>query len=285
VDRLKDRNKAAEILTRKGDYFVTLRRFQEALREYRNILQNYSDTQAATNMYFAMGTVYEEASKPDSAIAMFRRQWRTYPGSSRTPDAIMHAGDLRYQQGDYATAVDIYERVLRDYSKDESVGLATYKSGLAFLQMEDYDQARMFFRSVIDSEWGDHVKQMARIGLARVELQAKQYPDARALLNTVLSGTAGSRVAAEAQYLMGESYKQQGDYNTAVIEYLKTKYLYGSEKDWVVKSVFNAAECNVSIDQIDNARRLYKSIISDFPSDTTFTNKSRQRLEDLMGKG
>ncbi len=122
------------------------------------------------------------------------------------------------------------------------------------------------------------------MGLARVHLQQENYGTARDLLDAVLTDAA-PEIAAEAQYLMGESYRQQGDCNTAVVEYLKTKYLYGSEREWVVKSVYNAAECNVAIDQYDNARRLYRSILTDFPSDTTFTEKSKQRLQDLMGEG
>jgi TolA-binding protein len=150
--------------------------------------------------------------------------------------------------------------------------------------MENYSQAETFFRNVIQGDWDQLTKHHARVGLARVALQQNNFGEASSVLNTVLNN-GEPEVAAEAQYLLGETYRLQGDCDQAVVEYLKTKYLYGSEEEWVVQSVYNAAECNVRLNQLDNARRLYRSIISDFPSDSTYAPMAQQRLEDLMGEG
>ncbi len=66
--------------------------------------------------------------------------------------------------------------------------------------------------------------------------------------------------------------------------YLKTKYLYGSERRWVAKSIYHAAECNEKLGRYSDARRLYQSILNEYSDQDELVQKARKRINDLIGK-
>ena len=102
-------------------------------------------------------------------------------------------------------------------------------------------------------------------------------------LNEVLD-EADKDIAAEAQFLMGEGYKGQSDLKSAAVAYLKVKYLYGSETTWAARSVYEAAMCNEQLDRIDDARRLYNSILRDYPGESEYVEMAKARLSALVGQ-
>ncbi|NIQ09804.1 MAG: hypothetical protein GWO08_06730, partial [Gammaproteobacteria bacterium] len=77
----------------------------DAIEVYRDILDDYPNTPTGQNCNFAIGTVYEQSSRPDSAIANYRRQWQNYPQALQTPDALLHGGDLMFSVDEYGPAI------------------------------------------------------------------------------------------------------------------------------------------------------------------------------------
>ena len=141
------------------------------------------------------------------------------------------------------------------------------------------DRAQGYFQEMIDK---DKNVPLAYVGLARVFTAKKQYPEALALLEKVLAQN-DQEIAAEAQFLIGEVYRSQQDCQSAVIAYLKVKYLYGSAVSWVAQSLFHAAECNERLERLADARRLYNSIITEYASEKDLAEKAQQRLKALLG--
>ncbi|NOY57789.1 MAG: tetratricopeptide repeat protein, partial [Calditrichaeota bacterium] len=218
-----------------------------------------------------------------AALASFRKQWQTYPESKRSPEALLKAGEILLSRKDYRQAIQTFKKILDNYPQSESVGPATYRIGLTYLQTGDYEQAQSFFNNAIENGKSNRTKDMARLGLARVYLQLHRYPNAIEILEKVLS-EADKDISAEAQFLMGEAYSGQKDWQAAVVAYLKTKYLYGNETSWVVRSVFKAGQCNEKLGRLADARRLYQSILKDYAAETEYVKKAQQRLKELVGE-
>lgn len=124
---------------------------------------------------------------------------------------------------------------------------------------------------------------MAQVGLGRVYLNLRRYPNAVETLNQVIN-EADKDIAAEAQYLLGDAYKGQSDCREAIVAYMKNKYLYPGEIQWVVPSIYEAAQCNETLGRLADARRLYQSLLQDYPSETEYVQKAKERIQALAGK-
>ena len=164
-----------------------------------------------------------------------------------------------------------------------SAGMAAYKVGLSFQQSKDYGRAQSYFTDVIQKDQDQRTKHLARIGLARTLIEQKRFGEATEQLNLVLD-QADKDIAAEAQYLTGDVMRAQNALQSAVAAYLKIKYLYSSQIDWVVPGIYQAAQCSEELGQLSDARRLYQSIINEYPSAADYVAKAKQRLEALVGK-
>ena len=66
--------------------------------------------------------------------------------------------------------------------------------------------------------------------------------------------------AAEAQYLMGEIGFEGGQYQRALEDYLKVKYLYPSYAEWVGRGLLRVGECYEKMDQKNRAKTVYEEV-------------------------
>lgn len=183
----------------------------------------------------------------------------------------------------YTPAIEYYQRIVDGYPSSSDADEAIYKIGISHLQAGQYERAQTYFVNVVSKSSNPRTKQMARVGLARVLLQLKRYPNAMDALNQVLD-EADKDIAAEAQFLLGEGYKGQNDFKSAAVAFLKVKYLHGSESTWAARAIYEAGLCNEQLERIDDARRLYSSILKEYPGESTFVDKAKERLNALVGK-
>jgi TolA-binding protein len=92
-----------------------------------------------------------------------------------------------------------------------------------------------------------------------------------------------SEAKARAFYWMGTSYEQLGDFQSAVIEYLKVPYLHPGEGLWVVTAQLKAAECYAQIDREDAAREIYEKVIRQYGADSNWGKLAKKGIESIDG--
>jgi TolA-binding protein len=183
----------------------------------------------------------------------------------------------------YDQAISLFEQLRENFPDHDLSATATYKIGQAFLEQGNYVQAQSFFSRVLNETQDSRTENLARIGLARAYIAVKRFPVAIGEIEKVLA-QADREIAAEAQFYLGMAYKGQNAFQEAVVSFLKTKYLYPSETDWIVRGIYQAALCNEELGRLGDARRLYQSILNDYASKTEYVEKAQERLQDLVGK-
>ena len=90
----------------------------------------------------------------------------------------------------------------------------------------------------------------------------------------------GTRTAAKAQFMIGETWLFQKDYKQARRAYLRTSIVY-PYPEWQAPALYQAAQCEESLQQIENAIMTYEELIKNHP-DTDFATKARLRLKTLQ---
>ena len=89
---------------------------------------------------------------------------------------------------------------------------------------------------------------------------------------------------SRAFYWMGQCYERLGDYQSAVVEYLKVPYLARSGGMWVVTAQLKAAECYTHIDRNEAARDLYSKVLRAHGPKSNWGKLAQKGIDGIDGK-
>lgn len=111
------------------------------------------------------------------------------------------------------------------------------------------------------------------------------FEEARQAYRQVTRSAIGgeTETAAMAQWMIGESYFHQKNYEAAIREYLRVEVLY-AYPNWQAAALLQAGKCYEQKDEYPSAAELYQRLVDDF-SDTSFADEARQRLRVARSKG
>lgn len=121
----------------------------------------------------------------------------------------------------------------------------------------------------------DYVRGRSLAGLAR-------FDEAREALHRVTSSdtAAHTEIAAMAQWLIGESWFQQRQYERAIAAYEKTPADF---PQWQAAALLQAAKCCEQLSRWSDATQRYEQLIRDH-GDTRYVADARHRLERSQAK-
>ena len=96
----------------------------------------------------------------------------------------------------------------------------------------------------------------------------KLYDLALKAFTQVWKFTEDPEIKLEAQYYIGETYSDSGDFQQAILEFLKVTYMGFSPKNiWVATARFKIAEIYESLGEWQKACKIYQELYNDFGND------------------
>jgi TolA-binding protein len=122
----------------------------------------------------------------------------------------------------------------------------------------------------------DYVRGRCLAGLAR-------FDEAREALSRVTGSVASAKTetAAMAQWLVGETWFQQHQYERAIAAYERT--LAGDFPQWQAAALLQAAKCCEQLGRWNDAAQRYEQLLRDH-GDTRYVAAARSRLEKTQAK-
>lgn len=242
----------------------------EALRAYRDILDNHRDYPRLDEVIFADAYNKAELGRRDQAIEGYEALVREKPDSKFVPDALIQLGELHFEAGHLQKARAAYEKALETASNPTAASFARYR--LAWCDYNEGEDARAVARlkEVVESEEaaghrdaGQKKEALNDLvpGLVRLEAEddAIAYfsahaaePEARRLIRKTAAGLLNAGQHAKARKAFGwlisakpfdasgpddqraivDSYEGERD-REAVLRELKTLAVrYGPGSDW-----------------------------------------------------
>ena len=133
----------------------------------------------------------------------------------------------------------------------------------------------------IETEWPDFSEQYEVDYLLGRALAAQaDFEGARKSFQKVIRSPTGgkSETAAMAQWMIGETYFHQENYEAALREYLRVEILYPYPR-WQAAALLQAGKCQESLGRWKDAAELYGRLIKAY-SKTEFTEEAQRRLHD-----
>jgi len=122
------------------------------------------------------------------------------------------------------------------------------------------------------------MRNRAEVEIAEVLIKKGDTRNARLHLSVMIDGD-DVLLKPRARFLEGESYLKDGNYESASRSYLMVNYLYG-ENEFISKALFKAAECQMSMEKSDEARKFYMMVI-ERGDDSLLVKEAKKKLEEI----
>lgn len=263
ADRLRFRQ--AENLLQSGDY-------EAAVAEFRQYLRITNNQSLIPDAYYNMADAYQRIDDQEGAAEAYETITEEFSDSERAAAALAELGRIRFEQGRFQESKRRFEELGEKDSRyrDESLlGI-----GNANLALGNINDARQNFEEVLSISSDNNP---ARTGLGKVLLEDGRIEEARRFFNLVVQNST-TDTGAEAQYLIGESYLQEENYESAREAFSRVRVLYEAYDEWVAEAQYKTAEIYINEGQRGEGISLLNSVIENYP-DTPGADKAQRLLQ------
>lgn len=280
---LQDYN--AEFMFELGRYYqYTGKNFDLAFRTYSRLIEDYPTAAIVPEALYEMGVIRYKQGKSKEGYGLLQQVLQKYPDSDILPRVYVRMAIEAFQLEQVQTAIEAskmaiqHPRISRTdakYATDflikvyKAAGL--YENALVLIQQ--------YLERFPDDDPANRFSKRIDIGVMHKSLKA--YDRAIDYFKDLIK-TASGEDEAEIQYNIAETYFAKGNFEQALLEYLRIPYLTMGEKfDWSSAAKSQAAECYVRLRKYDEAIRLYEEIAKKAGPNSEYGLFSKQRIQEI----
>jgi TolA-binding protein len=230
---------------------------------------------------YRLGRAQAERKKWSAAGRTFERLTADYPDGLYPREARFWAAESAYQEGDGAKAEAGFAALANGAGNAETwMTTARLRLIQSLVLMKRWDDV-IEKAAVLKAESPSH-PQTAEIefALGQALQSVARFDEAREALQRAIELRKGSELAAQAQFLRGETFFHEREYKAALREFLKVDVLYDSPK-WQSLALLEAGKVYERLEQWSDAaqayEQAYEKLKSNFPNEP-ITEEAEKRL-------
>jgi tetratricopeptide (TPR) repeat protein len=267
----------------KGLYYINQKVFDTAENIMNDVRKKYKQTPYAAQAELALAEIYFKTNKDEKAMDIITQIPEKYPESEVTPRAYIDLADyylkVAKQPGD---AVPLFKKALEhpQIGQNEKYVLQSLINSYEILGM--YDQVLILIREHLKKYPDDVNSFNLKIKIGMTYKALKQY-DLAITQFEELNKVAGMEFEGEVQYYLAQCYEELGQFERAITEYLKVKYVSRQTNDlpWDVSAQYRASESYVKIKHYDEAINLLDKIVKTQGLQSDFGRKAALQIEEI----
>jgi len=265
----------------KGNYYFRKGDYTNARASFDLVTKKFDETQSAPEAMYWIGKVLEATGKQKEAVEHFDNLLEEYPASPIIARAHLALGNLSYHAEQWDDAVRHYKRIVDDPKADPALLpfamsnlIETYEASGVF------DAALDLTRKYLDRfpTAEDSFDKRMKIGIL---YQRLGYNDQSVLHLQSLLDEAGSDLEGEIRYYIAEANFQKGDYQQAILDFLKVPYLVTKKGkiDWTANALYMSGQSYERLGRYDQALAMYRQIIERQGIDETFKAAAKKEID------
>ncbi len=237
---------------------------------------------------FRGGRARAELGDWDEAEALFDRLAAEFPDGDDAREAAFWASEVALRRDDPATAESGFAALI-----DSGTGSEPWRSTARLRRIQALVQLGRW-AEVLDA--ADALKadepdfpQMAELDYARGRALQSQAPprfeEARTAYQDVIAARRGGELAAMAQFMRGETFFHQKDYDEALREFLKVDFLpsHNDAPKWQASALLEAGKVYEQLDRWADAADIYERLRARHPNQPASIEADR-RLSNARGR-
>lgn len=264
----------------KGRWLLSKQQFDEATKSLQYVLKKYPDAPAAAPAQLELARARAGAGRGEDALELLDGLSKRWPGSREAARAAVLKGGLLRQAGDTQRAVGEFRRAVDEAPDDETRRFALDNLIASYRELGFLEGALQGLRRYLEL-WPDGPERFAkRLETALLLKESGDLDSATDQLRRLLP-EADLEDEAAIQYYLGECAQQKGDWQGAILEYMKVPYLGRTKLDWDVTALYQAAQCWEQLLQPQRAVQLYERIVRERGPGSSYGKAAQERLNLL----
>jgi len=286
----KEGSYLAEFDYERGMIYYRAQDYKSAKKVFEKVAQDYQDTPFGPWGNYYLGKILEVTEKLDEAAKKYDQILKKYPDSEVIPRVLLSLGNMHFNAERYAESIRYYQQITGSpESAGEILPYAMNNLIEAYESTKLYDAALKVTRDYIERYPNDESIIDKKIKLGTLYTKIGYYDQAVLHFQNLIN-EAGSLQEAELRYDIGEAYYYKGDYQQAILEFLKVPYLVSKQGkvSWTATAFYMAGQSYEKMSKFDEAVGMYQQVIDRPGIDATFKAAARKeidRVKSLIKKG
>jgi TolA-binding protein len=216
----------------------------------------------------------------------FEKLIHEFPQSATRRTADYWIAEALYRQGDYAAAGERFDRLAQETEKlhESWMAMIPLRRAQVLAQRKQWAEAQAICAK-IETDYPAFPQQYeADYVIGRCLAAQADFDGARQAYQKVIRAPAGAKTetAALAQWMIGESYFHQKNYDAALRAYLQVEILY-AYPTWQAGALLQAGKCHELLGEWKEAVELYQRLLSVYPQ-TPFTEEAQRRAKAAQSR-
>ncbi|GAB4115370.1 MAG: hypothetical protein OHK0057_12570 [Thermoflexibacter sp.] len=241
--------------------------YAKAILTLTRYLQNVPASENTSEAEYLLGQSYNAIGDTERAGTYFER--------SKLKKGLLKSAQIDFQIGFFQSAISKFEKVLKSYAEENEQIEAKIGLIKAYFALKNYEKV-MYYLTELKNSYAPHTHPVEHLYFGKLYFSQGQLDEAKIAFEKVIHATNDVH-AAEAQYLIGLIYREQGDYLSSNEELHRVKAKYQNYTVWVYEALFAIADNYISLDNLFQAKATVQWII-DNSQDAKIIYRAKEKL-------
>lgn len=273
----------AEFEYEKALHYYRSQDLTRAKKTFENVADDYDKTEFAPLAEYYLGMILETNKKLPDAIKKYESILKRHPNSTAAPRVLLALGNISYTAEKFEDAIRYYQRIVEAPEKAGDI-LPYAMTNLieAYESTKLFDAALKLTRDFVERFPKDSSVPDKRVKIGILYTRLEYYDQAILHLQSMLD-LLGSDYETEIRYNLGETYYYKGDYQQAILEFLKVPYIVNAKgaEYWTATSLYMAGQAYERMGKYDKAISMYQQIIDRPGIDVNFKAGAHKEIDRI----
>lgn len=267
---------AAEKIYGKGD-------IKEAKKKFGNYLEKFPEGSFAIDSHYYLGVMTYNSGEKDEALAHLGKVIE-YPDNKYSEEAMAYASDIHFDNGEWAAAIPLYEKIIAKSSDRERVIACHLNLLRCAHKTGDNNLVKEHATALLATgELQPEQKRETEYYLAKTHIQMSEQSEAEKILHTLATDTR-SIYGAEGKYLLAQLLFEQKRYDECekeIFNYMETSTPHAY---WLARSFILLSDLYMAQGRTLEAKQYLLSLQSNYESDDDIKNMIEERLNKISAE-
>jgi tetratricopeptide (TPR) repeat protein len=270
INRFPNSARLAEAYLGKANALYTLEKHPEAIAIYKQLLDQFGSRRELKDVlekaYFGLAWSYLKIGSIDRAIETFRAVENQSTSAVVKVSALSQIGDAYQDAEDPTKALEVYDKILKEYPESLYSDYVQYRQGVALLKLGRVEAAILSLQSALNkfpkSKYLNDMHYYLGVAYFR---QSNWGSAAQQMENFIQNSPPAHELLAEAHYMLAVSSFNLKDVEKALRLFEKIVKTYPAETPLIRNAELGMAQSLYELTKTREALLKYKSIAEDYP--------------------
>ncbi len=273
--------KSLELQNYIAHYYELGGNYTQAIYEYHRLLK-LPNNNASDKVWLSIGHCYFLQKNYDKTIKSFNQIIENFSESSSSAEAQFLIAETYFAMDDYNQAIKNFQLVINNYPESVLTIEAYYQIGICFQNIDRNGEARFMFTQIIEQYPTQPIKYKAMLEITKSFYKEKFYDKTIKMAQEILE-YAPIEYQIEAEFLIGNCYFEQDEYEKALKIYADIPKHYAEFPVWTAQAYYQAGRSAEILHKREEAIKYYEKVLSIEPV-SELDQLTRIRLASLKSE-